>query len=831
MSLSLEPDTTGILNLAHGVGVSRPRVLVTGGAGYIGSHAAKALFRSGYLPVTLDNLTTGHRWAVRWGPLLEGDLSDVALLKKILAEFQISAVLHFAASALVGESVENPGLYFRNNTAGTLSLLEAMAALDVRQIIFSSTCATYGIPTQTPIEEAHHQNPVNPYGESKLMVEKLLRWYCELQGFRAVVLRYFNAAGADPEGELGEEHSPETHLIPSAIQAALGSRPAIEIFGDDYPTRDGTAVRDFVHVTDLAEAHVRALRYLESGGKAVSLNLGTGRGFSVLEVLQCVERVTGRRLETRVCPRKPGDPPVLIAQPAKARELLGWTASYSELEVIVRHAWDWVRGAHAAGRVQISPPNAQERVAVIGAGPAGITAAYELARKGARVDVYEASSQVGGLAKSIELWGQRVDLGPHRFFSSDARVNRLWLEIAGRDYQMVDRLTRILYNNRLFYYPLRPANALWNLGAFEALRCGASYAFGRASGSQKEGSFEDWVVAAFGRRLFEIFFKTYSEKLWGISCGELDQDFAAQRIKRLSLYEAIKGAFRPGAANEHKTLVDRSAYPKDGTGVIYDRMAAKVCATGNNVYLETPVQQVVVRDGVVEGIRLVNGEFRPYRQVISSMPLTLLAQRIPGAPETIRAHCSKLRYRNTILVYLRVEAQNLFPDNWLYVHSPDLRAGRVTNFRNWSSDICRDEKASILALEYWCNEDDAFWVWDDTELIALASREIRNTGLAGTAIISAGHVVRIPRCYPVYQRGYKEHLKPIEQYLSTITGLTAIGRYGAFKYNNQDHSILMGILAANNILEKRNVDLWSINTDYEDYQEAGIITEAGLVTA
>ncbi|HVE87399.1 MAG TPA: FAD-dependent oxidoreductase [Myxococcales bacterium] len=470
------------------------------------------------------------------------------------------------------------------------------------------------------------------------------------------------------------------------------------------------------------------------------------------------------------------------------------------------------------------------RVAVIGAGPAGITAAYQLTKGGAEVDVYEAGPHVGGMARSLDLWGQRVDLGPHRFLSADARVNKLWLEVVGRDYRLVDRLTRIYYRGKFFQYPLRPLDALAKLGPIEAARCVASYAAGRARGAREGDSFEDWVVARFGRRLFEIFFKTYSEKLWGISCADLDADFATQRIKKLSLLEAIKNAFALGGAR-HKTLAERFAYPKGGTGMVYERMAAAVRDRGGRVHLSSPVQRVVVESGRARGLELEGGERVEVDRVVSSMPLSLLVSRLPGAPEEVLAAAAALRFRNTILVYLHVDAPDLFPDNWLYVHAPDLRMGRLTNFRNWVPELHGDSRASILVAEYWCNDPDPIWREPEEALVALASEEVRRTGLVRDAPILGGQVVRLHRCYPVYQRGYRQGLGAIERYLRGIEGLLAIGRYGAFKYNNQDHSILMGLLAAENVLGAGQHDLWSINTDYDSYQESSSITEAGLEPA
>jgi UDP-arabinose 4-epimerase len=316
-------------------------VLVTGGAGYIGSHACKALQRGGYTPIAYDNLEAGHRWAVKYGPLIEGDLADTGLLLETIEKHKVEAVLHFAAYAYVGESMTDPQKYFRNNTGGAISLLEAVRATGINRFVFSSTCATYGLPDRVPITESEPQKPVNPYGESKYFVERILHWHAAAYGLRYAALRYFNAAGADPDGELGEEHHPETHLIPRAILAALGRGRGLEVFGTDYPTPDGTAVRDYIHVQDLASAHVAALEYLEHGGSSEAFNLGTGKGASVREVIQCVEEVSGQPVPAIMGPRRPGDPPELVADPGKAARELKWRPAVSDLKTIVETSWRW----------------------------------------------------------------------------------------------------------------------------------------------------------------------------------------------------------------------------------------------------------------------------------------------------------------------------------------------------------------------------------------------------------------------------------------------------------------------------------------------------------
>jgi UDP-arabinose 4-epimerase len=327
---------------------SQSTVLVTGGAGYIGSHTAKELALAGYRVVVYDNLSRGNRWAVRWGPFEEGDLQDQDRLRKVLTEYQVDAVLHFAAFAEVGESMRSPDIYFGNNVAGSLSLLNAMHVTGVRRIVFSSTCAIYGVPEVVPITEDNPKAPSSPYGESKLAVEKMLHWEGVCRGLQWMALRYFNAAGCDADGEIGESHDPETHLIPSLLNAALGRRPACPIFGGDYPTPDGTCIRDYIHVADLANAHVRALHHLESGGSSTALNLGTGDGYSVNQILAAAEAVTGRPIPVVRQDRRPGDPPRLVAAPQRAFSTLRWKPAHSSIENILETAWRW-SSAKSAG--------------------------------------------------------------------------------------------------------------------------------------------------------------------------------------------------------------------------------------------------------------------------------------------------------------------------------------------------------------------------------------------------------------------------------------------------------------------------------------------------
>lgn len=470
----------------------------------------------------------------------------------------------------------------------------------------------------------------------------------------------------------------------------------------------------------------------------------------------------------------------------------------------------------------------KKKIAIIGGGPAGLTAGYILSKKGYKVELFEASSSVGGMSKTIELWGQLVDLGPHRFFSQDPRVNKILFDVIGKDYAVVNRMTRIYYKNFFFNYPLKPFNALKGLGIFESFKCIISFFLSKVSvnifhNKKNKNSFEDWVKDRFGKRLFEIFFKTYSEKLWGISCKNLDSDFAAQRIKKLSLIEAIKSSFLTRQSKKHKTLVDAFFYPNLGTGMIYERMKMKILNQGGEVFLNKRIEAVNPKVNQKNQAEIIfsDGLTKTYDEIISTMPITNLVKSMSKfASEKTMQSVKSLKFRNTILVYLEIKDKNIFPDQWIYIHDQNLKTGRITNFRNWTSSINKNKEETILCLEYWANDNSSIWKQSEEELVSLASDEILQTGLVKKNTINQGFVLRIPKCYPIYQLGYKEKLEPIKVFLKSFKNISVIGRYGSFKYNNQDHSILMGLLAAENIADNKNHNLWDLNTDYE-YQESG----------
>ncbi len=460
-----------------------------------------------------------------------------------------------------------------------------------------------------------------------------------------------------------------------------------------------------------------------------------------------------------------------------------------------------------------------KKVIIIGAGPAGLAAAYELTKKGLNVEVYEAAPQVGGMARSLEVFGQTVDCGPHRFFTKNTLVNDFFHELLGEDYVTVSRLTRIYYRGQYFDYPLKLANVLSLLSIAKIFKIIYSYILQQLRPKKPARSLEDWITARFGEELFNTFFKHYSEKLWGISCDRIDADWASQRIKSLSLLEAMKGLFRGNRNNKHHSLVDRFNYPKQGTGMLYNRARQYVEERGNRIHVQKAVKSVLLQEKKAIGVELADGSKVYADYVISTMPITLLIKALPEAPEKVINASNQLYFRHTILVYLEVEGTDLFADNWLYIHSPEVRHGRITNFRNWSPELYGDSDKTVLCMEFWAFENDKIWHAPDEELSVLAKKELQQIGLVSPATqISGTYVLRIPRCYPVYEIGYASHLNVMSGYLDTISNLSLIGRYGSFKYNNQDHSILMGILAAKKVMGEP-IDLWKINSDQE-YQES-----------
>ena len=467
-----------------------------------------------------------------------------------------------------------------------------------------------------------------------------------------------------------------------------------------------------------------------------------------------------------------------------------------------------------------------EPIYILGAGPAGLAAAYTLMQQGQSVVVVEREDRVGGLAKSIEYQGFILDYGPPRFYTKLAPVLKLWDQVLGSEQVTVPRLTRIYYGRKYFDYPIKAVETLSALGIVESLRIVVSYAQSRLFPKSHPKNFSEWVSDRFGRRLFEIFFEAYTEKLWGIPCTEISADWAAQRIKGLSLLKAVRNALF-GNDGKVKTLIDQFQFPRLGSGQLYDKIQEALHKHRQPILLNTEVIKLHHDGQRATHLTLKNRKTGEESTVfcggvISSVPINLLLGQMitPPPQEQIVSYARSLKFRNTVLVYLMVEGNDLFPDNWLYINEPSVHVGRVTNFANWSPDMLPNSHQTPLCCEYWCNFDDPMWQQSEAELTQLAERELRAIGLLRHAPVSSGFVVRLPRTYPIYTGDYQVALAEIQSYLGQFENVQLVGRYGAFKYNNQDHSLLMGILAAENVLTPRKHDLWAVNSDSEYVEEA-----------
>lgn len=463
-------------------------------------------------------------------------------------------------------------------------------------------------------------------------------------------------------------------------------------------------------------------------------------------------------------------------------------------------------------------------VVLIGAGPAGLTAAYELAKNGMPSTLLEAGKQVGGISQTVSYKSFRFDIGGHRFFSKVPLVNELWHEILGDNFLLRPRISRIHYNNHFFDYPLKATNALAGLGPVESLLVGFSYAKTKMFPSPKEENFEQWVINRFGSRLYQIFFKTYTEKVWGIPCTEISADWAAQRIKNLSLKEAVRNALL-GTKKEKivTSLIEEFHYPRFGPGMMWERCEELVAGYGSQTLKGIKVDRIRHRNGRVDCVsgRNETGEYLDVEgsHFVSTMPLRELIEAMdPQPPEKVVEAARGLRYRDYLTVVLVVNRESIFPDNWIYIHSPEVKMGRMQNYKNWSPYMVPDPSRTSLGLEYFLWDKDEEWTWPNDRLIELGVRECAQIGLINPREVEDGTVVRMEKAYPVYDHHYQDHVQTIRQYLETLSNFQTIGRNGLHRYNNQDHSMVTGVYAARNILGG-NHDVWAVNTEKEYHEE------------
>jgi len=468
---------------------------------------------------------------------------------------------------------------------------------------------------------------------------------------------------------------------------------------------------------------------------------------------------------------------------------------------------------------------------VLGGGPAGLTAGYLLAREGHETVVFEADDQVGGIAKTVERDGYRFDLGGHRFFTKAKEVDALWHEVLGDEFLRRPRMSRIYWNNRYLDYPLRGPDVIKKLGPVELARCMASYLVAAARPKGEEDSLEQWVTNRFGRRLFELFFKSYNEKVWGVPASEIRAEWAAQRIKGLSFFSAARAAFFGNKGNKIKSLISEFNYPRYGPGQMWDAMTNAIEVEGGTVLLEAPVTSIEIEDGRVVALQAAGETYEEPDAVISSLPLRELVRMVtPAAPREVIDAAEGLRYRDFLTVALVVDGEDLFPDNWIYIHEPGVRVGRIQNFRSWSPWMVPDPTKACVGMEYFCFAGDELWTMDDDKLVDLAATELEQLRLAKKAKVDRGYAIRVPKAYPIYDADYAERVRVIRRWLETIENLQQVGRNGLHRYNNSDHSMLTAMRAVENAVHGTHHDIWAVNAE-SVYHETDVADEHPYRTA
>lgn len=831
------------------------RILVTGGAGFIGSHLIDRLLSQGHKVTCFDNLDTGFKSNLAEAlksPRFAFILGDV---RESLPDGEFDQIYNMACPASPPQYQRDAIGTMKTSVLGALNVLEYARKTGAR-VLQASTSEVYGDPDIHPQPEEYVglvncSGPRACYDEGKRAAETLFYDYHRQHEVEIRVARIFNTYGPRMSPEDGR-------CIPNFLAQALTLKP-ITVYGS------GSQTRSFCYIDDLVDGLIRLMN--APGGRIGPVNLGNPVEHTVLELARIIKDRTASSSDIVLRELPADDPKIRRPNISKAERELDWLPSTPLLEGLDRTI-DWFvaklsgapekvataqRFEESAANDRTAPVNpfrkqmtstiasasilpvedaGENSVAIVGGGPAGLTAAYELQKRSDSAFkplVFEASGDVGGIARTESYKGFRFDIGGHRFFTKVKEVEALWHEVGGEDFVLRPRMSRIYYRGKYYDYPLKIFNALSNMGPVEAMQIMLSYFKWQVSPFKEEENFEQWVTNRFGRRLFQHFFKSYTEKVWGIPCTEIRADWAAQRIKNLSLTKAVLNALT--GANDTTSLIEEFEYPRLGPGQMWERFRDKVRAQGGEVRMKSAVTKVIRNGNRVEAIEVVDyagAKQRSYRvradHFINSMAIKDLISAFdpPPPPHVVRA-AERLKYRDFLIVTLILDHPDPFPDNWIYIHSPEVQVGRIQNFRSWSPDMVPDPNKASIGMEFFCHEGDGLWASDDAELIKQASRELEYLGLAKQSNVVDGTVIRQPKAYPVYDGEYREALDIVQNWILELENFQTVGRNGMHRYNNQDHSMLTAMLAARNVLGEQH-DIWNVNVE-RSYHEDFTVSE------
>jgi protoporphyrinogen oxidase/nucleoside-diphosphate-sugar epimerase len=784
------------------------KVIVTGGAGFLGSTLSETLLKEGYHVTCIDDFSSGRLSNIA---SLTGQKNFKFINHDIihpLPDIEVDYIFNFACPASPKWYQSDPIRTAKTAGIGTLNALE-LARSKGAQFLQASTSEVYGDPEIHPQTEDYTGNvstigPRACYDEGKRFAESLCFDFRRMYGLEVKIVRIFNTYGPRMRADDGRVVSD------FVVQSLLGKPITIQ--------GDGSQTRSFCFVSDLIKAII-AVNNTDAGITG-PFNIGNPQEVSILELAALVQKAVGAPDNIIFLGKAEGDPRRRKPDISLVNKATGWKPEIPLSEGLI--------STIAYFRESLMEEQAP-RTAIIGGGPAGLTAAYELKKlkPEAVVTVFEASPYFGGISRTESYKGFRFDIGGHRFFTKVPEVEKMWREILGADFLRRPRRSRIFYRNNYYDYPLKLFNALRTIGIYESFRIVLSYMKWKIFPSKKEDSFEEWVINRFGGRLYMHFFASYTKKVWGISPREIQADWAVQRIKSLSLFKAVLTALT--GKNSTVSLIEEFDYPRKGPGMMWDMTAEHIRAMGGIIETNARVVGLYRKGNRIDSVMVETQEGRKniaVDSVINSMDLsTLIAMITPEPPKEVVESAKMLRFRDFILVALVLNKPDPFPDNWIYIHSSDVQVGRIQNFRAWSRDMVPNEEQASIGMEYFCQTDDELWNSSDSDLVALATKELVLLGLAAKEDVVDGTVVRQPKAYPMYDGNYRAGLDTIVAWLNTLENFQTIGRNGQHRYNNQDHSMLTGMLAARNLLGEQH-DLWTVNVDRAYHEQIERVPEA-----